>query len=206
MYVVRATNVESRVVAELTVTRDWEAAIELFGYDPVLYRLNAQDGFRDLDDIFRFTMSSPRAYPELYLLENQSHSSRTRDRKRPAYQQFLRWLDDSSLHTERRPWEDPGSVRATLLQSARNRFPDFNDEYLAAIELEKMQAAARAKFNGLIVSKRTGLAGPELGQVMREIRDLFETRTRMLMWLQEATEVDINQLIDRVMPERSVSL
>lgn len=206
MYVMRASNVESRVVAELTVTRDWDAAIELFGYDPALYRLNAQDGFRDFDDIFRFTMSSPYAYPELYLLENQSHSSRTRDRKRPAYQQFLRWLNDISLYTERGPWEDPEEVRVTLLQSARNRFPDFNDEYLAAIELERMQTVARTKFNGLIVSERTGLTGPALGQVMREIRDLFETRAQMLAWLQDASTLDIDHLIDRVMPERSVAL
>lgn len=75
---------------QVVLTTDWNLALEFFGYDKEKYH----NGFNSLNDIYEYAASSRFFSPDLYAFENRNHTQRTRDRKRPTYNGFLKWIDD----------------------------------------------------------------------------------------------------------------
>lgn len=73
----------------IVLTNDWDLALDFFGYDIERYH----KGFNTLEDVYEYAASSRFFNPELYAFENRNHTQRTRDRKRPTYNGFLKWIE-----------------------------------------------------------------------------------------------------------------
>lgn len=193
LYVVRDEDNSSHVLQELAVTNDWDEALDLLGYDAKRYRAGVNGGFQTMDDVFRYVVSSPYIYADMYTLENRSHAARTRDRKRPTYRAFLEWLEKDEVVVPP-PWEDKALVRQFMLQTAKDRFPDFARAHAEAVELNNLRKRAGLKWNGEIARELTGLDGVELGELMQRVRGQFPNKEEMWRWLIDADESEIAEM------------
>ena len=82
-----------RLIAELTITRDFATALTLLGYDAKAYEVaRSAESFKTLPDIFAFAIASPSSTKSIFHLDNRNHAARVRDAKRPI-SAFLQWLE-----------------------------------------------------------------------------------------------------------------
>lgn len=169
-----------RLLAELTITLDFAEALRLLGYDPVRYEtLRSTGGFRTLDDIFAYVVSSPYVHRDLYLLENLNHRARVRDAKRPTYNAFLAWLAQQTAATlPAYQWAAAGTRAAAAQQqaflgAAFAACPRFEHDYGLAMQDWQRKKIIRQRYNGKLVGRITGLFGYALGQLMQTVRQHF---------------------------------
>lgn len=156
---------------EIELTRDWGRALKFLGYEPSRY----EEGYDDLEEVFQYVSGTTLFNRDIFLLENRNAQARVRDRKRPTYTAFLKWLE-----------ERPGLVafkfpddKKAWLPRLEGFFPGFKAEYERT---ESDLAALRAvgeKFNGELVARITGLQGKALGMVMKRFKEGFESPADM---------------------------
>ena len=152
---------------EIVLTRKFEEALPFMGYDPVTYG----QGFDTPEDIYRYVASSVFFNPAIFLLENRNATSRVRDKKRVMYMQFLKFCE---AHTDLPAYQYPADKAAWLPRIAEY-FPHFQAEYDQAVADLAEHRAVKAKFNGEWVAQLTGLQGKELGAVMKQFKESFES-------------------------------
>ncbi|MBB4861643.1 hypothetical protein HNP46_000454 [Pseudomonas nitritireducens] len=176
---------KTHLFKEVVITRDFNQAIELLGYDPKRYN----EGFDTLQDIYEFATSTPKFDPQIYALENRNHTARVRDKKRPVYTAFLTWLDEHKGQVPEFQWNEDKLV---YLPEVFAKFPAAEKEYKAAYEEYHRNKAMASKFNGNVVAEVTGYQGKELGEFIQHFRkrnaDLFER-------LESLTDEDIREAI-----------
>jgi hypothetical protein len=187
-YPMRDRDEGTHLLGEPFVTRDFGAALKLLGYNPVTYMhcIETGVGFDSLEEIFRFVVSSPFTNPDIYILDNRNHAAKMRDRKRPTYQKFLKWMQEQpegALH--RFPWAPGGSTDRTYQKEAFLKMcfslnPEFEKEYNQIMDLFDRRRSTKARFNGGLVSELTGLSGKELGGLMTWIKKQFETEGNLM--------------------------
>lgn len=156
-----------RVIAELPVSSDMRAVFAFLGYDRPGFNHDAYcDGFDTIEAMFRFVASSRFFAPHAYALSGRNHTARTRDRKRPTYNAFLRWLDETA--------PAPGTYstlsRGMHFLRACAMFPAFAHAYDKACARHRAAELRKRKFNGKLVSDWTGVTGKRLGVLMQECR------------------------------------
>jgi hypothetical protein len=189
LYQIRDPDNDSHMLAEVSITADFDTALTLLGYDAALYeamRIGAQ--FRTLDDIFRFVVSTPYANPEIYLLDNRSHRARIRDAKRATYKAFLQWLEEQPAGTvPSYPWsEDDAAHKERFLQAAFAREPDFKARYDRTHADAARAKQLKLKFNGAVAAQVTGLSGKSLGDLMARVRNSFRDEHEFEAYFLEA--------------------
>lgn len=159
-------------IEDIVVTRDPSVAIDFLGYDA---QRHAQ-GFDTMEDIYRFTASSPHFHPDLYLLENRNAQSRVRDAKRKTYTGFLQWLQDpdglAAYHQEvsssHGGWKRED--KSVWLARLRSTFPECREALDRTWAERAKLAVFKTHFNGEAVSAVTGLKHQALGQFMTAFR------------------------------------
>ena len=154
-----------QVIENILITLDPGAIYDLLELDKRVV-LDSPSRINDLEDIFTFVASSPYFNPDIYLLENLNHISRTRDRKRKTYTEFLKWCD-----TYKDAFGDVykfNPTKETYLPFLFEFFARYNFKEKWSNALAKMLSArhTKTKFNGLIVHDVTNLTGKELGMFM----------------------------------------
>ena len=177
--VLRTPGNEAHWVKDVRVSRDWSAVLSFMGYDPDAWRA----GFETREDIFRFVVSGRYFDPGSFPLESRSHANRVRDRKRPTYMAFLRWLDGRSFA--------PGPDADRWNRPAREvfeRFPDFRARWDRAILTIEKDRLFRARFNGQRVRELTGLEGPALGGHLCALAGQFDTPEDLRQFVLESSE------------------
>lgn len=147
---------------ELLITRDFGRALSFLGFDAERWR----QGFDSLDDIYQFVARGERFNPDLYPLEHRNHTARVRDKKRPVYMGFLRWIEEQPT-LNRYPWQQDKSAYLPDVMSA---FPALQAEYGLSLGRLAHSKAIRACFNGEVVSEITGLTGKALGAFMAHFK------------------------------------
>lgn len=184
-FILRDPSNSDHVFGEVVLTKDWASALEFFGYDPDRYF----NGFDDLEDIFKFAMSTPIATKEIYLLENLNNTSRTRDRKRKTYKKFLEWLErnNTSGCIQTSP-EEKQALRAKWLQKAFVAFPEFKEKYDEQHERFQKVKKVNSMVNGNVVNEITGLTDVALGEFMRAFRNAYS--------VEELCEMEKHQILD----------
>jgi hypothetical protein len=180
--------VDTQLVKEICITKDFAVALHLLGYS--MFEYNA--GFRNLEDIFVFTCKSKFFTTWNYQLENRNAVGRVRDKKRKTYMDFLEWMKDKNLPSERMP-RDHG-----FLIAAKER-PDVAMEFIHAtfdyFRVEKV----KKKFNGEFVGLWTGLQGKELGGFMADYRG--NDREAFLKRIESMTSEQVEAHVKRVFEE-----
>lgn len=152
---------------EILLTRDYHVALAFLGYDVDRFRA----GFDGLEDIFWYVANSAYFNSAIYLLENRNAVSRVRDRKRKTYCEFLKFC---AAHPELPAFQYPEN-KADWLPRIAQHFPHFQGEYDQALADLAELRAVKAKFNGEWVSQLTGLQGKELGFLMKQFKESFES-------------------------------
>lgn len=191
-----------RLIAELTITRDFATALTLLGYDANAYEVarNAE-AFRTLPDIFAFAIASPFVNKSIFHLDNRNHAARVRDAKRPTYSAFLQWLETQDPETlPAYPWGFPGSHQRIeqcqgFLERAFNASPAFKADYATALSSHHIKQLVYRQFNGDRVSALTGLTGKALGTHMRLVRDSFPTQEEFEAFFSSAPEGQLQSRI-----------
>jgi hypothetical protein len=158
-YIVRHGNYP---FGEICLSRNPKKTIDFLGLSWYRY----QQGFKNLEEIFRFVASSKFFNPDIYLFDNLNHQSRTRDRKRPTYNAFLQWCK-TQQGLQHFPFPENKDVWFDIFESSFGNFLSELEFYKK--EIEKIERF-KAIFNGKIVSEITGLQGKELGDFMAKYR------------------------------------
>jgi len=169
-YVVRNPECNTHILDEIVVTLDWENALEFMGYENYY-----EKEFNTLEDLFLYTASSPYFNREIYLLENRNNTARTRDRKRPTYNAFLKWLDSEGTMIElpQFDWSFKLLIRRIFLEKAKGMFIGFEDKLIKIDKEMERQKLIHSKFNGNLVREWTGLEGMDLGIVIEKFKNQF---------------------------------
>jgi hypothetical protein len=164
------------VLDEVVVTLDWESALKFMGYEKYY-----EKEFNTLEDLFLYTASSPYFNREIYLLENRNHTSRIRDRKRPTYNAFLKWLDseDAMIELPQFDWILKDILRRLFLQKAKDTFPFFEEKLEKIEEMANRKKLIHSKFNGELVREWTGLEGKALGIAIEVFKSRFLSKEEM---------------------------
>ena len=150
----------SRQISDLLVTDNYEEALEYLGFDSKKF----EEGFTTYSEMFDWVVNSKYFEPCAYSLENMSHQSRTRDRKRKTFHMFLDYLGDTGEYTP--------SDKANALNRHLSYFPSFNERMEEAIKIDARKQLIKSKFNGLIVANTIpGLVDVELGKFMSYLRN-----------------------------------
>ncbi len=195
----------SHMIAEVTITDDFNTALTLLGYDATRYQtMHAAGQFRTLEDLFRFVVTTPYANREIYLLDNRSHKARIRDAKRATYKAFMLWLErQPDGEVPAYPWGEDGSAiregqKNGFLQAAFARLPAFKERYDQAYANAARAKQLKLKFNGALVTEVTGLAGKQLGEVMLAMRSSFAGQEAFENFFLAATGDEIKAKIAQV--------
>ena len=163
-YIIRDESNSSHVLEEITITNNFQAALQFVGYDYKRWL----DGFATLEDVFRYAVSIPWANRVIFRLDETNHAARVRDRKRKTYNQFLAWVNDPANMVPEHELVEKSQLRAYFLQKAFYLFPGLKAHVEAAKELCRKKHIAHERFNGTLVTNITGLQGKELGRFMHE--------------------------------------
>lgn len=156
---------------EILLTRDYAQALEAMGFSADRFA----QGFETPLDLFEYTASTPYFNVDIFLLDNRNAKSRVRDSKRKTYMDFLGWCERNPGLTAYAFPED----KADWLPHLFAHFPAFRGEYEKALQDLERTRAVKAKFNGELVGTWTGLAGKELGMVMKRFREGFASQDEL---------------------------
>ncbi len=166
-YVFRNEENPNQIIGEILITRDYLKALEIGDY----YNFENQE-FNELEDIFHYVTISKYFNNDIFLLKNRNHISRTRDRKRPTYMKFLKWVKD--FKGPQFDWSSKTEIRKEILEKLFIIFPDFKNRLNEILEKQKEKKVISLKFNGHLVKEWTGLEGKELGKFLKISRGWFD--------------------------------
>ena len=176
------------VVEEICITRDFNKALELFGFSSERFR----QGFNNLLEIFEYITSNHYFNPDIYLLNNRNHTARVRDRKRKTYMAFLE-------HCEQQTFENPYQFKEDkdeYLQMVFSKFPRFRTAHFLAEYIDKMRIQAKAILSTDVIRKHTGLDGIELGNYIKATSNKFVKSYHWHMIVTSRTLEEVLQLMD----------
>ncbi|KVP98159.1 hypothetical protein WJ96_06190 [Burkholderia ubonensis] len=172
---------------EICLTRDYDVALRFLGYEPARFHA----GFETLGEIFEYVSGSTFFNRDIFLLENRNAKSRIRDRKRRTYMEFLKWCE---ARPELPAYPYPDDKSAWLPRIAEH-FPHFEAEYQQALKDMADQRAVKVRFNGEWVAKLTGLQGKDLGALMKNVKESFDSQEALHQFVLGSSE---EQLAARV--------
>jgi len=174
---------------EILLTRDYDKALTVMGFSPARFAL----GFDEPADLFEYTASTPFFSVDIFLLDNRNAKSRVRDRKRKTYMDFLDWCEKSKALGQ---FEFP-KEKAEWLPRLYEHFPAFRGEYESALSDLARSREVKVKFNGALVAQWTGLAGKELGMLMKRFRETFDSQDALHVHILRSDQLDLkSQLIE----------
>ncbi|KVP75348.1 hypothetical protein [Burkholderia ubonensis] len=172
---------------EICLTRDYDVALRFLGYEPARFHA----AFETLGEIFEYVSGSTFFNRDIFLLENRNAKSRIRDRKRRTYMEFLKWCE---ARPELPAYPYPDDKSAWLPRIAEH-FPHFEAEYQQALKDMADQRAVKVRFNGEWVAKLTGLQGKDLGALMKNVKESFDSQEALHQFVLGSSE---EQLAARV--------
>lgn len=157
--------------ASVVLTRDWDEALKMFGYDPAIYK----QGFDTLEDIYKFASSSIYFDPILYSFDQRNHVQRIRDRKRPTYNGFLKWIEenDSKGVFASTKKNTPEEWKA-IVYSTFPWFSEYEKDTLAKFELDKqIKKEIKKYFNApILLQYKPELKYEEIGTYLNHLKGL----------------------------------
>lgn len=174
-------------IEDILLSSDYKKIFQFLGYDPALW----DAGFSNLEDIFKFTVTTPYFNREYYNLETRSHAARVRDKKRATYRGFLQWLETQ----QDVPEYDWMNGRDEQLERAFATFPGVKEKLKAAFEKHDTHMAAKNRFNGQVVAELTGLSGHLLGQWIQGFKHQWSDASTFDKWVLESTDEHVRARI-----------
>jgi hypothetical protein len=172
----------------LVVTRDFDAAMTFLGFNAARW----QEGFDNLEAIFNFTVDNPRFASKLYLLEERNHTARVRDKKRPTYTKFLKWLAE---HPEKDSGFDWPEDKSVWLPEIFEAFPGLKPQWDVSNENLARARLVKEKYNGDRITELTGLTNKDLGNFIKNHHASFASKDAFNAWVYESEQSEIDSQI-----------
>jgi hypothetical protein len=122
-------------------------------------------GFNNLEEIYKFIESSRLFHPGIFLLENLNHTHRTRDRKRVVYSKFLDYIKENYSNIEK-----PTKPNNTL-NIANTAFPASNLENKVKLYTEQLILGKEAASVCKSIVKQVSYGGEELGEFISFVKE-----------------------------------
>jgi len=170
---------DTRVIAEIVITHDWEQALSVLGYDN--YH-NTQ--FDTLEDIFNYVSDCKYFSPHWYNLSTRNHDSRIRDKKRKTYMEFLKWIETKTFKKSK-------SIDTnTILNKCFRLFPDFKLRYDNVLKEDADNKIFKQKLSGNVISKVTGLKLKELGRFNEKFRKHYADKLKPFVLASSNSEIE----------------
>lgn len=195
IYVFRDGENNNNTFSEILVSKDYK---QIFAFGDLDYEA-FMNGFDTTEDIFRWVSSSKYFHKDIYLLHNRNNTSRTRDKKRKIYNEFLNWCQKTEGLNEY-PWtqmreQNDYGFKDEFLKKSFELFPLFEVEYTNVLKKLNLNKIAKDKFNGELVSKLTNLKGKELGIFMRLFVNSVGGKEALVKLVHDMEQENINRLI-----------
>jgi len=153
----------------VVLTRDWKVVCDVL----MLSYKTFKDGFDNLEDIFKFVVSSPFFNKTIFALENRNHAARTRDQKRSTYTAFLKWIENDNNLEEDNYYFPKVEDKSRWLPRLFRLIPDFETTYHQVMSEWNLDKKFKLRYNGEIVSGLIGLKDKELGKFMKWTKDRY---------------------------------
>jgi hypothetical protein len=189
-------------ISDIMVTLDWAEALTFLGYDPQKHESGIRGGFHSLQDVFEFTASGQYFSPALYADDEQNARSRARAKRRPTHQAFIKWLETHEDELHSFSWDAVEIRRRAFHEEALKRFPELHGRLAQAsardlllLEEHQLQRTFAEKYSGNVVADLTGLAGPDLGRLMKKIEIAAGGRDELVKKVLDSSKEDIATLI-----------
>lgn len=178
----------THMFAELSISTKTKDILTFLGYDFSRW----EKGFNSREEIFQFVVSSRFFNKDIYLLENRNHSARTRDKKRPTYTAFLKWLEKHPGGLTHFEFETDVSKNLSRLFYY---FPETKIAYDQAHQDLEDGKYLKKRFNAAVVSRVTGRNHIILGEFMDYFRRLHWKKLESIRVMSDG---EIEQLIRNV--------
>jgi hypothetical protein len=149
------------VIEDIIITKNLDEILTHLGLDPQRYH----QGFDELEDIFKYVISSKWFDKHLYQPENATQQNRIRDMKRKTYLTFLEWMKTLPDWIRNLPILICEEYKRVIEQ-----YPHVQNRIKELDASRAKDKAFRARFNGEVVSQLTGLEGAALGKFMSWFR------------------------------------
>ena len=152
----------------ITVTKDYEKALEFLGFDVDRYNL----GFDNLDEIFDFVTSSKYFNPWLFDFEVMNRTNRERDMKRTTYASFVEHVSNmKEVGIEN--YHYFYSDKRVYVGLVDHYFPGFLKQYRQLEKKEQRKRSISELFNGRLVMETYKLEGKALGDALSMFKMYF---------------------------------
>lgn len=182
------------VFAEITLTTDFEAALKFLGYDLARYR----QGFKNLDEIFEFVVSTSFFNPDLYD-EKSSFICMVRQSRRKTFNAFLNWLKSPTglALSERcmRAWFDYPDHKSHWVEYFKLEFSHLDQEIAVQNEKYNRYLQSRQYFNTHLVMNQTGLNGRRLATFVDEIKTHLGSQEAFADWVLQSGKDAVQEYI-----------
>lgn len=181
----------THLLGEVSLSTKPKEIFEFLGYDYPRF----QQGFKNLEEVYKYTVSSPYFDITAFAEENMNHINRVRNKKRPTFTQFLEWLnapEQKSLPTFTFNEDKTEYIEKALEVFAHNK----PRETLAQImDNHAKREQSKDKFNGKLVSELTGLNGKDLGDFICRFSKQWPEKLKMEEWARTASPEEIKGAI-----------
>lgn len=182
---------------EILLTSNFSQALDFLGFEPQRF----DQGFANNLELFEAIARSKFFSHSIFLLENNNARSRVRKAKRENYLSFLKWCEQ---RTDEVQYAYPDDRRQWLVRISEH-FPHFGPQMGFLNMLREHQRAAKARLNGEIAGRLTGLSGPDLGELLSRFRGQFESDAERTCYLMAARDEDIAFRLMKIKGEMSLS-
>lgn len=147
---------------------------EIFNYLKLDYK-KIKNGFVNKKEMFDLLINCKFFCPNLFL-ENLNKNHKTKVKKRPVYKEFLDYLIllNLPINKEMENLENNKLLKHEIMINTLkhfNKIEEYNDQMMKYMK----RLNSKKKFNGKIVNKITKKEGKELGILMNNFRNSFES-------------------------------
>lgn len=180
---------EGNYKRELLISQDISEVLPFLGWSK-----SYPWGFQTFNELFEYVTLSAFFDPTIYFLENRNHEGRHRDKQRPNYLKFLQYIQEKYPGCEE--WDFCPAQKKAHLYRAMRTWPELSQKIKAAHEEAELNKRIKRAFNGDHVKMLLGYEGKELGDFMRDHRELtkqpeyynLEEKERFMMILKWGRE------------------
>lgn len=163
----RYININGRYNKDIIISTNSEEIFKFLGlnYDKFIL------GFDDLKDIYDFIIDSKFFNKDIFKLNNLTSSSRSRNKKRSTYLDFLDYIKDMDF--------DPIYNIDTSVEYIDRHFNGCNliEMIQEQEKLVKLAMEVSIKFNGNIIMQHfPDLRGNELGKVLKKFNETYDSQ------------------------------
>lgn len=166
---------------EYVLTRDPQEAFEFLGFDYERF----QEGFTFMDEIFEYVRRSEHFCKEPFMPENMTADQKQRDRKRPVWDQFRKYLLGLEELGELPSKPESRPTQKEAIERAKEAFPfsELHTDLQHDKEFVELREKSKETWTGRVPMEEFGVEGRKLGEMLANFQETFSTERHRYEWL-----------------------